>query len=73
MKRMTLFVMALVVVLGLAQCKKEQSITPDTQGVTITLNLDGNNNGATRMPTNKLPLKTATKSWWPAADNTSAH
>lgn len=46
MKRTTLMVMALAMVLGLAQCKKEQSITPDTQGVTITLNLEGNNNGA---------------------------
>lgn len=46
MKRTTLMVMALAMVLGLAQCKKEQSITPNTQGVTITLNLEGNNNGA---------------------------
>ena len=46
MKRMTLFVMALAVVLGLAQCKKDQP-TPETQGVTITLDLEDNNdNGA---------------------------
>lgn len=41
MKRMTYFVMAMAMVLGLAQCKKEQPETPETQGVTITLNVDG--------------------------------
>lgn len=46
MRRMTYFVMALAMVLGFTQCKKEQPETPDTQGVTITLNLEGNNNGA---------------------------
>lgn len=46
MKKTTLFVMALAMVLGLAQCKKEQPETPETQGVTITLNVGGNNNGA---------------------------
>ena len=45
MKRMTLFVMALAMVLGLAQCKKDQPVTPDAQGVTITLNVGDNNSG----------------------------
>ncbi len=42
MRRMTYFVMALVLVLGLAQCKKEQP-TPQSEGnvVMITLNVDG--------------------------------
>lgn len=42
MKRMTYFVMALALVLGLAQCKKEQP-TPQNEGnvVMITLDVDG--------------------------------
>lgn len=42
MKRMTCFVMALALVLGLAQCKKEQ-LEPETEGnsVMITLNVGG--------------------------------
>ena len=42
MRRMTYFVMALALVLGLAQCKKEQP-TPQSEGnvVMITLNVDG--------------------------------
>ena len=43
MKRMTCFVMALALVLGLAQCKKEQPETPQNEGnsVMITLNVNG--------------------------------
>ncbi len=42
MKRMTCFVMALALVLGLAQCKKEQPLEPTNEGnvVNITLNVD---------------------------------
>ncbi|MBO7576266.1 MAG: hypothetical protein J6T03_02235 [Bacteroidales bacterium] len=41
MKRMTYFVMALAMVLGLAQCKKEQPAPQsETQGVRITLNVE---------------------------------
>jgi hypothetical protein len=45
MKRMTCFVMALALVLGLAQCKKEQ-LKPENEGekVTITLDVKGDNN-----------------------------
>lgn len=39
MKRMSYFVMALALVLGLAQCKKEQP-EPQTQSVRITLNVE---------------------------------
>jgi len=43
MKRMTYFVMALAMVLGLAQCKKEKLETPQNEGnsVMITLNVNG--------------------------------
>ena len=43
MKRMTYFVMALALVLGLAQCKKEKLETPQNEGnsVMITLNVNG--------------------------------
>ena len=42
MKRMTYFVMALALVLGFTQCKKEQTnTTAETQGVQITLKVDG--------------------------------
>jgi len=45
MKRMTCFVMALALVLGLAQCKKEQ-LKPENEGeqVMITLDVKGDNN-----------------------------
>ena len=43
MKRTLYFVMALALVLGLAQCKKEQLLEPTNEGnvVNITLNVDG--------------------------------
>ena len=46
MKRMTYFVMALALVLGLVQCKKEQPETPQNEAnsVMITLVVKGNNN-----------------------------
>ena len=46
MKRMTYFVMALALVLGLAQCKKEQPETPQNEGnsVMITLDVKSDNN-----------------------------
>ena len=47
MKRMTYFVMALALVLGLSQCKKEQPATPQNGQVRITLNVEnGGNNGS---------------------------
>lgn len=47
MKRMTYFVMALALVLGLAQCKKEQTPTNnENEGVRITLTMDGGNSGS---------------------------
>ena len=50
MRRMTYFVMALALVLGFTQCKKEQ-IEPQTQGeqVRITLNVDNSNNDGSRV------------------------
>ena len=42
MKKLTVFVAALVLTLGLARCKKEQTNTAnDAQGVQITLNVNG--------------------------------
>ena len=51
MRRMTYFVMALALVLGLSQCKKEQPATPQNEGngVMITLNVGGNNNGGAKV------------------------
>ena len=46
MRRMTYFVMALAMVLGLAQCKKEQPAQNETEGVFITLTLDGGNSNS---------------------------
>lgn len=46
MKRMTLMVTALALVLGLAQCKKEQPAEPQDGQVRITLNVD--NGGASK-------------------------
>ena len=40
MRRMTYFVMALAMVLGFAQCKKEQTPANGKEGVRITLNVD---------------------------------
>ena len=45
MRRMTYFVMALALVLGFTQCKKEQPIEQN-EGVRITLTVDGGNNGS---------------------------
>lgn len=46
MRRMTCFVMALALVLGLAQCKKEQTNNQNAEShlVPITLNVNGGNN-----------------------------
>ena len=50
MRRMTYFVMALALLLGFTQCKKEQ-IEPQGQGgqVRITLNVDNSNNDGSRV------------------------
>ena len=55
MRRMTCFVMALAMVLGLTQCKKEQPVEPNqNEGVRITLTVDSGNNGSRAIvdPTN---------------------
>ena len=47
MKRMTYLVMALAMVLGFTQCKKEQTpANNETEGVFITLDVNGGNNGS---------------------------
>ena len=45
MRRMTYFVMALALALGFTQCKKEQP-TSQTEGVRITLTVDGGNSNS---------------------------
>ena len=53
MRRMTYFVMALAMVLGFSQCKKEQTNNQDTEGhlVPITLNVGGINSRVNVNPT----------------------
>ena len=66
MKKLSIFVAALVLTLGLAQCKKEQTPSTTGESVFITLNVgDGGNNG-TRVNvdptgTNQVTLRTATR------------
>lgn len=58
MKKMTYIVMALALVLGLAQCKKEQPISQsETEGLFITLDVENGSKhevvpGATTAPVN---------------------
>ena len=52
MKRMTYFVMALALVLGLSQCKKEQPATPQNGQVRITLNVENGGNNGSRVNVN---------------------
>ena len=51
MKRMTILMMALVVIVGFTQCKKEQPATPQSESniVRITLNVNGNSNNGSRV------------------------
>ena len=50
MKKMTYIVMALALVLGLAQCKKEQIPTNNpTRGISITLEVNGGDNGNSKV------------------------
>jgi len=46
MKKLAIFVAAIALTLGLAQCKKEQTPTGTGETVFITLNVGDNNNGA---------------------------
>lgn len=48
MKKMTCFVMALAMVLCLAQCKKEQPVTPESEGVRITLDVNSGSNSSSK-------------------------
>lgn len=51
MKKITCFVMALALVLGLSQCKKEQPLEPTNEGngVRITLNVENDGNSGSRV------------------------
>lgn len=62
MKRTTYFVMALALVLGLAQCKKEQPETPQNEGnsVMITLNVNGNASTGSANNGTRVDVNTAT-------------
>jgi len=48
MKRMTYFVMALALVLGLAQCKKEQTVEPENETKTVDITLKVGSNGGSK-------------------------
>ena len=48
MKKVTFIVMAMALMLGFTQCKKEQPITPQQEGVIITLNVSNGNNKGSR-------------------------
>lgn len=53
MRKMTYIVMALALVLGFTQCKKEQvPANNETEGVRITLTVDGGNNNGSRVIVN---------------------
>jgi len=59
MKRLGMIVMAGLLVLGLAQCKKEQPATPENEGnvVMITLNVgDGSNGSKANVNPNSSPM-----------------
>lgn len=43
MKRLSTIVMALVVMMTMSQCKKNEQVTPANEGVTITLDVNGGN------------------------------
>ena len=46
MRKLSTILLAVALVLGLAQCKKEQTTTPQSEGVMITLKVGDNNNGS---------------------------
>ena len=46
MRKLSTILLAMALVLGLAQCKKEQTTTPQSEGVMITLNVGDNNNSS---------------------------
>ncbi len=46
MRKLSTILVAVALMLGLAQCKKEQTTTPQSEGVMITLNVGDNNNGS---------------------------
>ena len=48
MKRMTYFVMALALVLGFTQCKKEQVNTPENETKTVNISLKVGGHGGSR-------------------------
>jgi hypothetical protein len=54
MKRMTYFVMALALVLGLAQCKKEQILEPENEAKTVNITLNVGGNGGSRHDINTV-------------------
>ena len=48
MRKMTCFVMALALVLGLAQCKKEQTVEPENETKTVDITLKVGSNGGSK-------------------------
>ena len=52
MKRISTIIMALVVVMTMAQCKKNNPTTPDNQNNVVTITLDVKNNNGSRVDVN---------------------
>ena len=52
MKRISTIIMALVVVMTMAQCKKDSPTTPDNQNNVVTITLDVKNNNGSRVDVN---------------------
>ena len=52
MKRISIIVMAMALILGLPQCKKEQSMPTTNEGGPVAITLDIKNNGSTKMDVN---------------------
>ena len=54
MKRLSTIIMALVLALGLTQCKKEQPVTPELQGDTYTISLSVKSNNGAKVDVNTV-------------------
>ena len=52
MKRISTIIMALAVVMTMAQCKKNNPTTPDNQNNVVTITLDVKNNNGSRVDVN---------------------
>ncbi|MBR7022097.1 MAG: hypothetical protein IKI09_01320, partial [Bacteroidales bacterium] len=54
MKRISIFAMALLVLVALTQCKKEEQPTPANGSEAVTITLDLKSNGGSRVDVNTM-------------------